>query len=41
MLMKLYHAILWHDGAWTVKPKAKESVETLFTKRELEEDDES
>jgi hypothetical protein len=41
MLLRIYHAALWGNGAWTVRRK-KEALETLFVPQQTaeEEDDE-
>ena len=40
MLLKIYHAAIWGNGAWTVKRK-QDSVDKLFAKNKIanEEDD--
>jgi hypothetical protein len=38
MLLRIYHAALWGNGAWTVRKK-KESLETLFVAQQMVEDD--
>jgi hypothetical protein len=40
MLLRIYHAALWGNGAWTIKRDPK-ALETLFvTQQQEEEDDE-
>jgi len=37
-LMRLYHAVIWGNGAWTVRRKEVE-LESLFVARQQEEDE--
>jgi hypothetical protein len=40
MLLRIYHAAIWGNGAWTVKRK-ESSIDKLFVKKQIanEEDD--
>jgi hypothetical protein len=38
MLMRMYHAAIWGNGAWTTR-KAKESIESLFVPAPQTEDE--
>lgn len=38
MLMRVYHAAIWGNGAWTTR-KAKESIESLFVPAPQTEDE--
>jgi hypothetical protein len=37
-LLRLYHAAIWGNGAWTIKRK-QSNLETLFVSPQLEEED--
>jgi hypothetical protein len=37
-LLRLYHAVIWGNGAWTIKRK-QTSLETLFVSPQQEEDE--
>jgi hypothetical protein len=40
MLLRIYHAALWGNGAWTIRRDSK-ALESLFvTQQQEEEDDE-
>jgi hypothetical protein len=38
MLLRIYHAALWGNGAWTIKRNAK-ALETLFVTQQQQEDE--
>ena len=38
-LMRIYHAVIWGNGAWTVRRK-EVALESLFVTRQQEEEDE-
>jgi len=38
MLLRIYHAALWSNGAWTVRKK-KVDINELFTKPQETEDE--
>ena len=42
LLVRMYHAILWGNGAWTIRKSKDVELETLFPAAQIaeEEDDE-